>query len=220
MNFLKENWFKIIVATTLILISISIFYYLILLNRQKASGEKEISYGEKDVGKLQSSFSDESSDLSLPKSESVSSSPALIAPTYIDGLAAIRISGGIWENWDADSEKDGPFIEIVYLDNRGEIIVSDEAVNLPISADVKIFSTDMSNHSFKKGRLVYSAHYSKDQIIFGNILYPRIRILKEQININPEVDYPYGYASVTIHTPKQGDYSDESNLGFIVLYEK
>jgi len=159
-------------------------------------------------------------DVSLPKSEYIPPAPTSAPPTRIEGLASIRMDGGIWENWDADAEKDGPFIEVVYLDSRGEIITTDEAKNLPISADVKIFTTDTSNYSFKKGRLVFSAHYSKEQIIFGNTLYPKIRIPKEQINVNPKVDYPYGYASITIHTPEQGDFSDESNLGFIVLYEK
>jgi len=158
-----------------------------------------------------------SDNTSLPKSEPVSPVPTSAIPTRIDGLASIRINGGIWENWDADAEKDGPFIEVVYLNNQGDIISSNETKNLPISADVKLFTTDRSNYPYKKGRLVFSANYSKEQIIFGNI-YPKIRIPKEQISINPDVDYQYGYVTITIHTPEQGDFSDESD--FVVLYEK
>ena len=137
--------------------------------------------------------------------------------TRIEGLTAIRVSGGIWENWDADVEKDGPVIEIVYLDRQGNIITSDSTEIVPISADVKIFTTDTSDFPHKKGRLVYSSHYSKDKIILGWI-YPKIRIPKEEINVNPMIDYQYGYILVTIHTPEQGSFSD--GLDWIVLYEK
>ncbi len=135
----------------------------------------------------------------------------------IEGLASIRISGGIWENWDADAEEDGPFVDIVYLDGRGDIISSDATEELPISAYVQVFATDRSDYPYKKGRLVFSKNYSENQIILGSI-YPRIRIPKEEISVNPFIDYRYGYVSVTIYTPKQGSFSDESD--FIVLYEE
>lgn len=154
---------------------------------------------------------------SLPKSESIPAPPVSITPTRIDRLASIRISGGIWENWDADSEKDGPFIDVVYLNNKGEIIANDQAENLPISADVKLYTAERSSAlSRKKGRLIFSARYSANQIIFGRMC-PRIRIPKEEISVNPSIDYRIGYVSITIHTPEQGDFSDEND--FVVLYE-
>mgnify|MGYP001569822398 CR=1 FL=1 len=163
--------------------------------------------------KCYSNINDSSGTLTLPKSEDVPPVPTDTNPSEIPNLASIRISGGIWENWDADIEKDGPFIEVVYLDSYGEIINGE---GVPISADVKIFTKDMSNYPYKKGRLVFSASYSNNQIIPG--LYPKIRIPKEEMSINPSVDYKYGYVSVTIHTPKQGDFSTESD--FIALYNE
>jgi len=153
---------------------------------------------------------------SLPKSDPVSTPPTQTTTSKIPGLATIRVSGGVWANWDADVEKDGPNVEIVYLDSSGGIITDSSTEQLPISADVKIYTKDMSAYPWKEGRLVFSAHYTQNQIILGSI-YPKIRIPKEEISVNPAVDYKYGYVSVTIHTPEQGDFSDESD--FIVLYE-
>lgn len=133
----------------------------------------------------------------------------------IEGLATIRISGGIWENWDADLEKDGAVIDIVYLDAGGDIIANEATKKTPISADVKVYAApDVLTTPTK---LVFSAHYSEEQIILGDI-YPRIRIPKEQMTVNPYTDYQYGAVEVTISTPQQGLFSDRSD--FIVLYEK
>jgi len=152
----------------------------------------------------------------LPKSDPVPVTPSQTTPSKIPGLATIRVSAGSWENWNADAAKDGPYIEIVYLNSTGGIITDSSTKQVPISADVKVFTTDTSTLPFKEGRLVFSAHYSQDQIILGSI-YPKIRIPKEEISVNPAVDKRYGYVSVTIHTPEQGDFSDES--AFIFLYE-
>jgi len=133
----------------------------------------------------------------------------------IEGLAAIRISGGIWENWDADLEKDGPTIDIVYLDVKGNIITNESTKNTPISADVKIYAAP--DVLTTPNKLVFSIHYSEEQIILGDI-YPQIRIPKEQIIVNPYTDYQYGDVEVILHTPQQGSFSDRGE--FIVLYEK
>lgn len=133
----------------------------------------------------------------------------------IEGLTAIRVSGGIWGNWDADLEKDGPVIDIVYLDSRGDIIANEATKKTPISADVKVYAaTDVLT---TPNRLVFSVHYSEEQIILGDI-YPQIRIPKEQMSVNPYTDYQYGAVEVTIYTPQQGFFSDRND--FIVLYEK
>lgn len=152
----------------------------------------------------------------LPKSDPVSLPPPQVSASNISGLSSIRVSGGIWDNWNADMANDGPFIEIVYLDSLGNIIGNNSTEQLPISADVKVYTKDTTSFPYKEGRLAFSAHYSTSQIILGNI-YPKIRIPKEQISVNPAVDYQYGYVSVTIHTPTQGDFSSESD--FIELYE-
>jgi len=132
----------------------------------------------------------------------------------IEGLSAIRISGGLWENWDADLEKDGPVVEIVYLDAEGSIIANEATETMPISADVKVYAApDVLTTPTK---LVFSAHYSEEQIILGDI-YPRIRIPKEQMSVNPYTDYQYGAVEVTVYTPQQGSFSDRSD--FIELYE-
>lgn len=135
-------------------------------------------------------------------------------PKEIEGLASIRVSGGIWENWDADTEKDGPRVEIVYLNAEGDIISTDATEEMPISADVKVYAGNKS--TAPKDKLVFSAHYSENQIILGNI-YPKIRIPKEQIDVNPLTDYWCGAVEVTIYTPQQGLFSDKSD--FIRLYE-
>jgi hypothetical protein len=153
---------------------------------------------------------------SLPNSEQVPS-PTIKEDTFekIEGLTAIRISGGTWDNWDADIENDGPVAEIVYLDAIGNIISDESTKKMPISADVKIYAGDTSISPTTK--LVFSAHYTEDQIIIGDI-YPKIRIPKEELSVNPSIDYQYGDVEVTIYTPTQGSFSDRSD--FIVLYEE
>ena len=132
----------------------------------------------------------------------------------IEGLATIRISGGIWGNWDADIEKDGPIIDLVYLDTMGDIIANEATKKTPISADVKVYAS--TGVLATPDKLVFSASYSENQIILGEI-YPSIRIPKEQMNVNPYTDYKYGDVEVTIYTPQQGPFSDRSE--FIMLYE-
>lgn len=151
----------------------------------------------------------------LPKSDPAPQAPKTTSTARVDNLAAIRVSGGIWENWNADSAKDGPAVDIVYLDGQGEIISDDSTKKMPISADVKLYAG--TSPMGAKNRLVFSAHYTKDQIIFGRI-YPHIRIPKDQINVNPAVDYKYGEVEVTIQTPEQGSFSDRDTL--IQLYQE
>jgi len=137
-------------------------------------------------------------------------------PLKIEGLAAIRIHGGIWGNWDADIEEDGPVIEIVYLDNSGNIISDDTTKTLPITATVKVYSNKYSGYKLIKDKLVYSATYSSSQMILGWI-YPKIRIPKESLSVDAYSDEKYGTVEVTITTPEQGNFSASSD--FIVLYE-
>ncbi len=132
----------------------------------------------------------------------------------IDGLSAIRVSGGLQDNWDADVENDGPVLEVVYLDKNGDIITSDATEKMLITADVKLYAG--SNSMSKNDKLVYTQHFNSDQIIFGGI-YPKIRIPEEKINVNPNIDYKYGKSVITIHTPNQGDFSGTGIL--TVLYE-
>jgi hypothetical protein len=127
----------------------------------------------------------------------------------IEGLTAIRVGGGSWDNWDADMENDGPVIYIVYLDARGDIITDDSTKKMPISADVKLYASDSVLGPCDK--MVFSAHYTEDEIILGSI-YPDIRIQKEEISVNPSTDYRYGAVEVTIHTPNQGSFADRDDL--------
>ncbi len=153
---------------------------------------------------------------SLPNSEQVPS-PTIKEDTFekIEGLTAIRISGGTWNNWDADIENDGPVVEIRYLDAIGDTIYDNSNKKMPISADVKIYAGD--SPSSQRTKLVFSAHYAEDQIIFGD-LHPKIRIPKEELSVNPSIDYQYGDVEVTIYTPTQGSFSDRSD--HIKLYEE
>jgi len=154
-------------------------------------------------------------EISLPESEHVSSSPTEATLEKIEGLTAIRVSGGIWDNWDADVENDGPVIDIVYLDARGDIISDASTKKMLISADVKVYAGD--SPLGPNTRVVFSAHYTENQIILGSI-YPEIRIPKEEMSVNPSLDYMYGAVEVTIHTQQQGSFSDKDD--FIVLYEE
>lgn len=162
---------------------------------------------------VQQEFNEETPSL---KSESVS--PPIQTFNRIDGLSTIRIGGGIlWENWDSDLEKDGPVIKIIYLDSRGEIISSEATEKMPISVDVKAYAKGKEEMvtSSASSKLVFSAHYTKDQIIFGGI-YPKIRIPKEQLNVDPSIDSNEGAIEVTIYTPEQGTFADRQ--GWFVLY--
>jgi hypothetical protein len=132
----------------------------------------------------------------------------------VEGLTAIQVSGGTWQNWDADLEDDGPEIYIVYLDRNGNIISDDSTETLPISADVKVYAS--KNSIATKDQLVFSKHYSESEIILGDI-YPRLRIPKEQISPDAQTLYQYGRVEIEIHTPEQGDFAAQSD--FIELYK-
>jgi len=189
------------------------------INSATESKKMEVENKTTTSSKMATTPLPKSDNTSFPKSEPVSPVPTSAMPTRIDGLASISVDMGIWENWDADIENDGPFISIVYLDANGDNISNDSTKNMPISADVKLYTKDMSDaYNTKKGRLVFSAHYSNNQIITHWGIYRKIRIPKEEIRVNPDVDYQYGYASVIIHTPEQGNFADE--MDNVVLYEK
>lgn len=49
------------------------------------------------------------------------------------------------------------------------------------------------------------------------ILCPRIRIPKEEISVDPSIDYQYGDVEITIHTPTQGTFQDKNEIN--KLYE-
>ena len=155
----------------------------------------------------------------------ITPTPTLTATLFekIEGLTAIRVGGGFWDNWDADMENDGPVIYIAYLDARGDTIPDDNITKMPISADVKLYASD--SVTGPEDKLVFSAHYTEDKIIFGRMyplifprIYPLIRIPKEEISVNPSTDYWCGAVEVTIYTPAQGSFADRG--GYIRLYEQ
>lgn len=141
--------------------------------------------------------------------------PPSKSPTRVDGLVSINPLAAMQENWDADIEKDGPVIDIVYLDSNGDMISDDATAKMPISADIKLYAgtTPLS----KKTKLVYSGHFDSSQIVYG-INHPRIRIPEGSISVDPSTDYYVGIGTVTIHTPEQGDFSATDS--FVVLYDK
>ena len=153
----------------------------------------------------------------IPTTGPITPTPTPTATLFekIEGLTAIMVVGGSWENWDADMENDGPVILIMYLDARGELIIDENAEKVPISADVKLYAGDSFLDPYDK--LVFSAHYTEDEIIFG-LISPSIRIPKEEISVNPSTDYMYGAVEVTIYTPAQGSFADRCD--FIQLYEE
>jgi len=147
-----------------------------------------------------------------------SPTPTAIPFEKIEELATIKVGGGTWDNWDADIEDDGPAIKIEYLDETGGRIYDKNTGKMPISADVKIYAGN--SILAPKTKLVFSAHFTDDEIIRMHY-YPEmliIRIPKEEISVNPSVDCEYGAVEVTIYTPKQGTFADRND--FIVLYEE
>ena len=178
--------------------------------------EQQIQYS-KQQPTLETPQKSTPSSFDLPKSESVPPPPTKSTPEKIEGLTRIRVGSGIWENWDADMEKDGPVLDIVYYDNNDKIISTYETAKVPISIDLRIYTTNIEDIPHIKGRLVFSAHFTDNQILKTSSIYPKIRVPGEEISINPSIDYQYGYVELLLHTPSQGDFSDESD--FIVLYD-
>ena len=147
----------------------------------------------------------------------ITPTPTLTATLFekIEGLTAIRVGGGFWDNWDADMENDGPVIHIYYLDARGDRIRDDSTKMMPISADVKLYASD--SVTGPEDKLVFSAHYTEDEIVLGSSS-PYIRIPKEEISVNPSTDYRTGAVEVTIYTPAQGSFADRGD--YIRFYEE
>ena len=152
--------------------------------------------------------------ITIPRMEAALVEKGGVSLRRVEGLTAIEVGGGSWENWDADVEKDGPVIRIEYKHNNGNFIESHATKVMPISADVKIYAGTSSISP--KNRLVFSGHYDTEQIIFAGSS-PRVRISKENMNVNRQTDYKYGTVTLTISTPEQGQFSDENDL--ISLYE-
>lgn len=138
------------------------------------------------------------------------------APTRFEGIASIYITGGVWDNWDADVEKDGPVIAIVYRDRDDESILDDAAYKVPVTADVKVYAGESVGSS--KTKLVFSSHYTDKQMVRCAFSDRCMRIPREEINVNTATDFQYGDVEVTVHTPEQGDFSARNE--FIVLYLK
>lgn len=152
-----------------------------------------------------------------PEVDLVPPAPPTSKSLIIDGLTAIRIGGGIWQNWDADIENDGPSIEITYLDSSGEIISDFIDEILPSNATIKIYTKKIVGYDIIKDRLVFSGTFSSSQIIPRWSIFHSIRIPKEQMNVNPEIDGQFGIVELIIQTPEQGTFAASSD--FIVLYE-
>ena len=93
-------------------------------------------------------------------------------------------------------------------------ITDDSTKKMPISADVKIYAGDSFLGPYDK--LVFSAHYTEDEILGG--VFPSIRIPKEEISVNPSTDCWRGAVEVTIYTPAQGSFADRATS--ISLYEE
>ena len=135
--------------------------------------------------------------------------------TRINGLVSIDGLMAIQESWDSDAEMDGPVIDIVYRDSNGDSISSDATAKMPITADVKLYAG--TSPMGKATKLVYSGHFESNQIVYG-LTHPRIRIPKEQIQVDRSSDYYVGSGVIIIHTPEQGDFSATDS--FVQLYEK
>lgn len=137
--------------------------------------------------------------------------------TRIEGLAYIRVSS-VWINWDADAEDDGAKVEIVYYDTNREIVSTRDTAEVSLTVDSNVYTRvwDYEKHERVKDRLVFSKTYQSDEII-RNSIYPWFKVPKEQLSVNPEIDYKYGVIAITIHTPEQGDFSAEDDV--FTLYE-
>jgi len=135
-------------------------------------------------------------------------------PTLIPGLDQITVSdaSGYVPEW-LGTGFTGVKIEIIYWNKYLEIISSKETAKVPITADVRLFTSESYG---KKGRLIYSGNFSSEEIEV-DYHYPVLKIPKEKINVIRGVDSQYGIAEVTIYTPNQGSFSTTDN--FISLWD-
>jgi len=130
--------------------------------------------------------------------------PVITDSQEIDGLASINAMT-MQKNWDADAEKDGIEVSIVYYDSHSNNISTYDTVKIPISVNLKLYTATGGIYS-EKDRLVFSKNYTSDEVINDNSIYSIVRIPREEITTN-STDYPFGVLEVTITTPKQGEFS-------------
>jgi len=128
-------------------------------------------------------------------------SPAPEKPptNIIKDLAYIKADGFGYSD-DADPEDEGVEIGFLWYDTKSKWIIFD---TVPISVDIELYQRgfDFKTTQYVLGRCIYKGQAQIDSAL------ARIRIPFEDINATPK-SFNYGsVAKLTIHTPKQGDYS-------------
>jgi len=106
---------------------------------------------------------------------------------------------------DADPEDEGIEISLLWYDTNSEWIYFRD---VPISVDIEIY---LRHYDFKIGEYILGERvYSGRAHIDSSA--SDIRIPFADINVAPSEDWDSGLGKLTIHTPRQGDYSIEGPI--------
>lgn len=138
--------------------------------------------------------------------------PAMEKPSggIIKDLAYIKAGSRMYSD-DADPEWEGIAIYILWYDSKSELV---SFRNIPVSVTIEIFTYDMNWETGQKEiiRCVYEGEVQID----GS--GTDVRIPFEDINANPDTDKNFGIGKVIVHTPQQGDFSNEFQV--LALYQE
>lgn len=128
----------------------------------------------------------------------------------IKDLTYIKAYGWMTYSDDADPEDEGIEIHLSWFDSKSEFIYFR---NVPVSVTIEIFTTKFNLETGKSepDKRVYKGELQIDSS------GAEIRIPFETIKADPKIDRQYGIGKVVIHTPQQGNFSDE--IVMVKLYE-
>jgi len=136
--------------------------------------------------------------------------PEKPAGNIIRDLAYMKAVGYGYSD-DADPEPEGVQIGFLWYDSKSAQIYFS---NTPMLVTIELFTTKFNPKTMKSepDRSVYKGQAQIDSLL------SHIRIPFEHIKVNPSIDHQFGMGKVTVHTPQQGEFSDEMEL--VPLYEK
>jgi len=146
-----------------------------------------------------------------PAPKPVTPTPAPLPPPVqekpptgiIKDLAYVKGMVSVYSD-DADPEPEGIQIVFLWYDTKSEWIIFR---NITISVDIELYQRgfDFKTGQYLLGRCIYKGQAQIDSSLAS------IRIPFEDINATYIPGFRYGsLAKLTIHTPKQGDYSVEA----------
>jgi len=129
----------------------------------------------------------------------------------IEDLAYIKVLSSEYSD-DADPEKEGAEIRLLWYDSKSELIHF-RNVPMRVSIEILTYEYDRKTHKYEPIKSVYK---SQAQIDSSS---SHIRIPFEHIKADPRLDKIVGMLQIVIHTPEQGDFSPV-NTERVPLYER